>query len=201
MKNDVLKASEIIPSQTHGNIKVGVSQDAIEYSVSEQRIVFPYRFYYYDVADIEFNKLTPQQQMILHCLYSRSNDGFIRQKHIHSLLQMEYEEWAIPYIVKVCDEYVVEIIEMIYHILKGQDTRRFKQFCLENEELTRISYMRMVSYWNEFYRNEYFRFREYIGRKLFRECFGYTRSYETKKLEGHYHKLLDEVHEAVDNKN
>ncbi|MFC0562328.1 hypothetical protein [Halalkalibacter alkalisediminis] len=72
--------------------------------------------------------------MIMHCIYSRSCDGFVRQKHLKSLLLMDYEDWAIPYIVKVCDEYIVEILEMTYDILKEQDTERIKRFCLENME-------------------------------------------------------------------
>ena len=119
--------------------------------------------------------------MILHCIYSRSCDGFVRQKHLNSLLLMDYEDWAIPYIVKICDEYVVEILEMTYDILKDQDTERIKRFCLENIVSFCKSYSRMISYWNEFYRYRYNNFQQYIGRKLFRECFGYSRSMERRK--------------------
>ena len=94
---------------------------------------------------------------------------------------MDYEEWAIPYIVKICDEYIIEILEMTYVILKEQDTEKIKRFCMENIEEFCKSYNRMISYWNEFYRDRYNNFHQYIGRKLFRECFGYSRFLERRK--------------------
>lgn len=39
------------------------------------------------------------------------------------------------------------------------------------------SYSRMISYWNEYYRGYEPDFRKYIGRKLFRECLGYNRTF------------------------
>lgn len=68
---------------------------------------------------------------------------------------------------------------MTYDILKKQDTEQIKRFCLENMDLFCKSYSRMISYWNEYYRNKYNNFHQYIGRKLFRECFGYSRPMES----------------------
>jgi hypothetical protein len=181
LKNDVLRVIKVIHLKKYGH--TDVSEYTMQYTLNGQQIAFPYRVYFDDVADIAYISLSPQQKMILHCIYSRNNDGFVRQKHLQLLLQLNYQDWTIPYIVKVCDEYVVEIIEMIYFMLKEQDTMRFKQFCMENAELTHKSYTRMISYWNAFYRDRCYRFHEYIGRKLFRDCFGYSRSYETIKLD------------------
>ncbi|WP_371365956.1 hypothetical protein SRRS_05190 [Sporomusa rhizae] len=175
---DVSKVVEIIPTETYNNVFIGVSKDKIEYLLNGATVEFPYRIYFLDVADETLNKLTFHQQMVLHCIYSRSCDGFVRQRHLRALLLMEYEDWAIPYIVKVCDEYVVEILEMTYTILKEQNTECFKKFCRENNKLFCKSYARMISYWNEFYRDKYSQFYKYIGRKLFKECFGYSRAFE-----------------------
>lgn len=46
----------------------------------------------------------------------------------------------------------------------------------------------MISYWNEYYRDKGKHYKDYIGQKLFIQCFGYTRSMErkirnTRKLE------------------
>ncbi len=179
LKSDVSKVTSLIPQRFQE--KVGyTSQQYIEYSLNCNLIKFPYRMYFPDVADDVYSKLDDKQIMILHCVYSRNHDGFVRQKHVQSLLSMDYEGWAIPYIVKVCDEYVVEILEMVYAMLKERDTQSFKSFCKDNAESFRISYARMISYWNEFYRDRCYQFHEYIGRKLFRECFGYTRTFETR---------------------
>lgn len=36
----------------------------------------------------------------------------------------------------------------------------------------------MMSYWNELYRDREFNFHRYVGRKLFKECFGDDRTFE-----------------------
>ncbi|WP_314590949.1 hypothetical protein [Paenibacillus terrigena] len=181
LRDDVNKAVELILHKTYSNVTIGVSQDIIQYFQDNKEIRFPYRIYYIDISDEVIQNLSVRQKMILHCIYSRSCDGFVRQKHIYSLLQMDYEDWTIPYIVKICDEYVVEILEMNYDFLKEEDTERIKKFCLENIELFCKSYNRMTSYWNEYYKYKYKNFQHYIGRKLFRECFGYSRSMERRK--------------------
>ena len=181
LKNDVSKVISLIPQITYNNVSIGTSEQYINYYLDGNLITFPYRMYFIDVVDDIYNILDIKQKMILHCVYSRSCDGFVRQKHIQSLLLMDYKEWAIPYIVKVCDEYVIEILEIIYEMIKEHDTQTFKSFCKENADSFCKSYARMISYWNEFYRDRCYKFHKYVGKKLFRECFGYTRTFETKR--------------------
>lgn len=180
---DVTKIIELLPKKTYSNVNIGMSEDVIQYFQDDNVIRFPYRIYYVDNLEEVIDSLSERQKMILHCIYSRSCDGHVRQKHINSLLQMDYEDWAIPYIVKICDEYVVDILEMTYDILKEQDTERIKKFCIENREEFCKSYNRMISYWNEYYRSEHTNFQQYIGRKLFRDCLGYSKSMEPRKNE------------------
>lgn len=150
----------LIHQETYNNVNIGTSEQTVQY--------------YLDVPEQALDELSLKQEMILHCIYSRSCDGFVRQKHLKLLLLMDYDDWTISYIVKLCDEYIIEILEMTYDILKKGDTERIKRFCLENVEPFCKSYARMISYWNEFYRDRCYNFHEYIGRKLFRECFGYS---------------------------
>ena len=181
LKNDVSRVMSLIPHSTYNNVSIGTSEEHIDCFLNGNLITFPYRMYFIDVVDDIYSKLDIKQKMILHCVYSRSCDGFVRQKHIQSLISMDYKDWAIPYIVKVCDEYVVEILEIIYDMLKEHDTQLFKSFCKNNVDSFRKSYARMISYWNEFYRDRCYHFHQYVGRKLFRECFGYTRAFEMKR--------------------
>jgi hypothetical protein len=181
LQDDVSKVVSLMPHTTCSNVSIGASEQHIDYYLEGNIITFPYRIYFIDVADDDYSKLDITQTMILHCIYSRSCDGFVRQKHIQSLILMDYKDWTIPYIVKVCDEYVFEILESIYSVLKEHDTQSFKNFCKDNVDSFRISYARMISYWNEFYRYRYREFHKYVGRQLFRECFGYSRSYEKKR--------------------
>ena len=178
LKDEVNAVVEKILHTPNQNMMSAVSEEKVQYIQNNKSIQFPYRIYYKDVSGDVLNNLSEQQQMILHCIYSRSSDGIKRQNHLQALLKMDYEDWAIPYIVKVCDEYVVEILEMIYEKLNGQNTERIKSFCYENKESFCKSYNRMISYWNEFYRSQHPHFKNYIGRKLFRECFGHSRLVE-----------------------
>lgn len=118
LTEDVLKVAGLIVNKTNNDLAMEMSQDLIYYFQNGHAIQFPYRIYYADRSNKETANLSQQQKMILHCIYSRSNAGFVRQKHMRCLLQMDYEEWAIPYIVKICDEYVLEILEMVYGFLK-----------------------------------------------------------------------------------
>lgn len=180
LRDDVMEVIRLLPKKTYHNLSNELLE-TIEYIQDDYVVNIPYRLYFKDNSNQYIDNLTEQQKMILHCIYSRNCDGYVRQKHLHSLLLMDYEEWAIPYIVKICDEYIIEILEMTYVILKEQDTEKIKRFCMENIEGFCKSYNRMISYWNEFYRDRYNNFHQYIGRKLFRECFGYSRSLERRK--------------------
>ncbi|MGE7954881.1 hypothetical protein [Lysinibacillus xylanilyticus] len=181
LKEAVSKVFNLILNDTYNKAIDGESPDRVEYLLGDSIVQIPYRIYYIDNSNSFINDLNSMEKMILHCIYSRSDDGFVRQKHLKSLLSMEYEDWAIPYIVKICDEYIVEILEMTYVILRQQDTERIKKFCHQNRVSFCKSYNRMISYWNEFYRNEHKNFKQYIGRKLFRECLGYSRVMENKQ--------------------
>lgn len=174
LSKDVYKVVKHIPIGTYNNINSSVTELRYNYTLNGGLIKIPYRIYLPDTATM---KLNDQQRTIAHCLFSRSCDGYVRQKHIEALLAADYPDWAIPYIVKVCDEYVVEILEAVYAKISPQNNERLKRFWQENAKLFYISYQRMASYWNEFYRGQRYRFHQYIGRKLFRECFGYSRKF------------------------
>lgn len=171
LKLDLQIVLEILP---HFNY----SYDMIEYQYHHQMIKIPYRIYIDDIETSKIAQLSPVQKEILYCIYTRSSNGYIREKYINELLQLDFDKWVIPFIIKVCDEYVIEILALVYEKLKDRNNDDLKAFCLENKVAICRSYSRMISYWNEFYRNQIYHFHQYIGRKLFRECFGYDRAFE-----------------------
>lgn len=178
LKEDLDIVLSIIPNKTYNNVNIGFTDETIIYKLKDNNIEFPYRMYFLDIADFTYEKLNKIQKELLCCIYTRSCDGYIREKYLKKLLEMSFDEWVIPFIVKLSDEYVVEILEVIYDKLKNRDNNDIKNFCLENKDIIKKSYSRMISYWNEFYRYREFKFHKYIGRKLFRECFGYDRTFE-----------------------
>lgn len=142
---------------------------------SEEKITIPYRIYVSDVL-ISPNKMTARQELIYHCICSRNHNGYVRQNHIEALLDSDPPDWAKPYVIKICDEYVIEILEAVYQKLKDQSCESYKALCHLNFDYIKLGHSRMISYWNEFYRWDCYRYQEYIGKKLYQECFGYNKT-------------------------
>ena len=178
LREDINVVLKILPNKTFSDIRITTSGDVITYTLNNNIIEIPYRMYLVDIADAEYDKLSHIQKQILCCIYTRSCNGYIREKYLRKILDMPFEQWVIPFIVKLCDEYVIEILEIIYSKLKKRNNTDVQRFCLENKTIINKSYSRMTSYWNEYYRGYEFDFRKYIGRNLFRECLGYDRTFE-----------------------
>ena len=137
-----------------------------------EKVQVPYRLLIDEVPEIK--SLSLVQKMILHCIYSRSTNGYVRENHINAILQEDLPNWAMPFILKISDEYVVEILELTYNSLKEKDNSKIQDFCQINKSYLKYAYARMISYWNCYYRKEYKNLNKYIGKKLFDECFGYS---------------------------
>ena len=138
---DTLLVAHYIPSGAY------VDGSFCKYKLlSGEEIEFPYRIY--GVEDIEVPlELTPVQKTIFHAFLSRSHNGFVREKHIREIFSADCPEWIFPYIVKLSDEYVIEIVELIYSQLKDKDCQKIKDFCSLNVSSFVRSYDRMASYW------------------------------------------------------
>lgn len=178
LRENLNKVIEAMPNDTFNNVPFAASDDMIAYTLENHVVAIPYRMYLLDIADVEYEKLSQPQKQILCCIYTRNCDGYVREKYLRKLLDMPIEQWVIPFVVKLCDEYVLEILEIIYDKLKERDNTDIHGFCLRNKVSISKSYSRMISYWNEYYRGCELNFRQYIGRKLFRECLGYDRTFE-----------------------
>lgn len=182
LNNDLQEVLKIIPNETYNNASIGCSENSNNYLLNNVIIKIPYRMYFIDVEFPRINNLTDMQKEILYCIYTRSCNGYIREKYIIELLKLDFDYWVIPFIIKLSDEYVVEILEVIYDKLKVRNNDDIKQFCLENKDIINKGYSRMISYWNEFYRSKEPDFHKYVGRELFRKCFGYNRTFYMRKF-------------------
>lgn len=142
---------------------------------SGESITVPYRICVKDELAL-LCKLTDTQELIYHCVGSRNPNGYVRQKHIEALLSTDLPEWVLPYIIKICDEYIIEILETVYQRLQGRNCEVYKTLCRLNLDYIKLGHSRMISYWNEFYRWDCYRYNDYIGKKLYSECFGYRKT-------------------------
>lgn len=151
--------------------------DSTEWLLSSGEVItMPYRIVFEDEFVGDLGSLTSTQRIIYHCIMSRSSDGYVREKNIKELLKTDLPEWAMPYVIKICDEYVVEILQTVYDSLSRQDCRKYKEICALNFEYIKCAHTRMISYWNEFYRWDCYKYENYIGKKLYRDCFGYSKT-------------------------
>lgn len=104
--------------------------------------------------------------------------GYGRQRHLRKILTEDYPQWCMPYILKLSSEYVIEIINDIYEYMEIGDNTLFQLFCANNPYMFRYSYSRMASYWNEYYRGCCYKFHNYVGYRLYKQCFGYSKKYD-----------------------
>ena len=170
--------------RTYNNMTRGVSDEynSEEYILLDgSTISFPYRIYFIDDEEIYHTLEDREEQFIYSCIYTRSCDGYVRQKYLKKIMENDFPHWCMPYILKLSSEYVIEITEDIYEYMKIRDCTLFQMFCKNNPYVFRYSHSRMTSYWNEFYRCKYYKFHNYVGYKLYKECFGYSRKYSIWK--------------------
>ncbi|GEK31352.1 hypothetical protein KZO01_16610 [Kurthia zopfii] len=177
LASDVTIVEKLIKKQRFLRKKLDISPTTTEYKVGAEIISIPTRIYFDEMAEVNFRTLTKQQQLIAICLYTRHQDGFIREKYVRKLLSLIYEDWCMSYIFSLSREYVVEIVQVIYDELSATDSEKFAQFCAENPVEFEKGYAQMTSYWNEYERREQPAFKNYVGTKLYRQIFKYNRSY------------------------
>ena len=172
LKEDVLVVSKLISNESYleNSIADNISGFINFTLLNGEIIALPERVYYKDCANI--TDLNKTQQLIYFCIFTRCCDGYIRQKSVNQILYLGYEDWCLPYIIKLADSYVIEILDDLYSYFSNKDCVDLKKFCLNNKDYMQKANSRMVSYWNEYYRNENFDINNYVGKKLFVECFG-----------------------------
>ena len=136
-----------------------------ELNLNGELVQIPQRIYYCELIDNEIQSLTETQRTVLYCIFTRSDNGYLREKYVRLLLANNYPQWTIPFIVKLSDDYVCEIVAAVYELLKDKDTSDIRRFCLENKNAVHANYGRMLNYWYEYYKTDCPDFYEYVGRR------------------------------------
>jgi hypothetical protein len=76
--------------------------------VDEELVSIPYRIHNTEPPHDTRRYLSPVQRTVMSCLYTRHDDGWIRQRHLESIVG-QAETWVAPFVVQLFGEYVVEI--------------------------------------------------------------------------------------------
>lgn len=142
-----------------------------EVEVQGETVTIPSRIYNEEpVADLQ-RSLTPTQQSIVHCLYTRHHDGLVRQRHVEQIVACD-APWVVPFVMQLVGEYVLEILEAIGRGLPGLSApgsaqrRLYGQFIARNPAFFARTERRVVSYWSCYYRWKYEEFGTYPGSDL-----------------------------------
>ena len=99
------------------------------------------------------SNMTAIQRNILDCIFTRHNNGFVRQHHLQNLISCT-EYWTIPFCFKLLGEYVDNILyDVKKHLECNMDS--YLRFIGENEKFFDRTKNQMISYWNCYYRLRY----------------------------------------------
>lgn len=128
-------------------------------------LTVPYRVYFNEPEFEKEMRLNDRQKTILHCIFLRHHNGFVRQRRLEKIENNEY--WITPFTFQLLGEYVIEILEFLDQELGDNKLENYKKFAIENPKYYQQTESRMVSYWNEYYRTKFPKLKNYVGRIIF----------------------------------
>ncbi len=136
--------------------------------IGGERIVAPDRIYYrYDRSTLHTGDTV--QAQVAACLFSRHHNGHVREECLRSLLEhTEPPLFVIPYILKLAEEYVLALVELVRKHLARLPEENLARFLKENPKWLPLMYQRCASYWDCYYRR-YPRLEDYPGMRLIAE--------------------------------
>jgi hypothetical protein len=133
-----------------------------------ERLSLPYRVYFPEPRPEDFDSFSRVQRLILHCIFTRHHDGFVRERHLRQLLDPVQEPWVAPYVVQLLGEPVVEILEVLENHLEDLTQGYVRAFVTENSGFLSLTKERVTSYWNCYHRARHPNRSDYVGFKLVR---------------------------------
>jgi hypothetical protein len=138
-----------------------------EIFINNESIYIPGRIYTDENLKIDEITLSEKQKTILNCLYLTHNDGYLRQQKLE-LLKDNFEDFVIPYKMKILGEYVIEIIADLEKNITEKSIGNYLKFIRGNPKYWNLTKSRIISYWGEYYKREY-KLKNYIGYKLIKK--------------------------------
>ncbi len=136
----------------------GIAGDMVV--VEGEQLVLPGRVYVDLPSASLFSSESPVERLITSCVLSRHHDGIVRQEQVRNLISCQ-ESWAIPYVLALVGESVIEIHQEIADHLPSalhQDERKrdaYARVLVSNPEWWLLLQQRVISYWAVYYRFDY----------------------------------------------
>jgi len=155
LRQDAVTACATFPA-------VRVLGEKFSVRVDDEILFIPKRLHF-DPTPIHFNLLTPTQREIVDCLLTRHTDGFVRELHLARIIGLN-RPWIPPFVLQLSGEYVVEILNVIYHSLPTLGRPIYREFLHNNPTFLDLTGQRVASYWDCYYRGH--SRQEYVGFKI-----------------------------------
>ncbi|AQR68738.1 hypothetical protein BZG29_10580 [Janthinobacterium sp. LM6] len=114
----------------------------------------PVRTYYHRKQLLACTRLPGDAGVLALCLGTRHHDGHLREACVKQLLLQE-RAWTVPFVVHLCGEYVLEIVEVIGAALLAWNTEALARYLRENPAYVDTLERRSISYWSCYYRGQY----------------------------------------------
>lgn len=157
----------------HREINEDLKAQAYPAVYYENNVIYPipYRLFY----DVSCKLKYPKSMGIeLFCviekvLLTRHHNGFIRADAVMYLLQkniLASHSFVAPYLIRLLGEYVREIWQMIYQAKGLFQVDLVQKFVLSNPKFLQITLDRIITYTNEYYRNDYKHYKDAEGYKM-----------------------------------
>lgn len=181
LEQEVKEVCNILSLQNH-TIK---ANNVIRFTLQEQTLCMPYRIYFDEPDQVLEKGLTLREQSILHCIFLRHHNGYIREKRLKALMHID-EYWIIPFTIQCLGEYVYEILEIFDGHIDEKNLKSYQLFMVENPKYWIKIKSRMVSYWHAYYRKSFPYFEKYLGNILIQRIEGLVNKdfkfYKAKKM-------------------
>lgn len=174
LKSDVETVLNIIPFEVNNvtlrdgkNYKVDnlIHSSTMTIKLDNELLTIPYRLYFNEPNSEKEEKLTETQKTILNCIYLRHHDGYLRQRKLEELIEKN-DFWVIPFKFQLLGEYVFEILHVLDKHINEKTIENYLRFVKENPKYYQKTESRMISYWNEYYRYQSPKLKDYIGQHI-----------------------------------
>lgn len=165
LANDVIAVSDILPLNIHAvtlsNDQIVFVNDLIQPSAvtvkfNSDLLNIPSRIHFNEPDPYMVSQLTHTQKIILHCIYLRHHNGYLRQSRLEELAGVN-EDWIVPHTLQLLGDYVLKIIQTLDKIVTDENIQYYRQFVRDNPKYWQQTVSRMISYWDCYYRRKYFR--------------------------------------------
>ena len=145
------------PFPPAGSVTVSNSRTWPGLVVTGESVVIPRRVYNPEPSPRTVAGLSHVEAVVTAAIYSRHDDGFVRQRQLGTLLNSD-EPWTAPFIVQLLGEYVIEICRDIERFARTIFPARpamqegMSAFFRENRYFAALTRQRAISYWSCYYR-------------------------------------------------